>query len=255
MPTFQQSRKEEMSRFFQEPNREELREILRSYDGEYDNLDFKREWIDNAKLAKHVLAMGNSGGGLIVFGIAENDDNTLSVKGLDQLKDKADIAIDQYLPEDAQDKYTIEDYDYSSSDWGELEGKTFQVLFVDDVPTILPLIAQKGAEGRIKRDAIYVRKNTQSVEAGQSDLNSLIDRRVRAQLNQESGDLRKDLSQLRALYDFASKDKPTATGLNSFSAGSLSTQIMPGRRQDFHRFIERKISEKEEQIEERLGLR
>jgi hypothetical protein len=246
-----------MSEFFGEPNREKLREILRSYDSEYDNLDFKKDWIDNAKLSKHVLAMGNSGGGLIVFGVIENDDKTFSVEGLEELKDKADVAIDQYLPEDARDIYVIENFDYASSDWGELEGKKFQVLLIDDVPMILPLIAQKGAEGRIKRDAIYVRKNTRSVEAGQSDLNRLIDHRVRAQLNQESGDLRKDLSQLRALYDFASKDKPTPLGVPDSSSVhfSLEEQLLPGRRGDFHRFIERKISEKEKQIEERLGLR
>jgi hypothetical protein len=42
MSTFQESRKEVMSGFFEEPNREKLREILRTNDGEYDNLDFKK---------------------------------------------------------------------------------------------------------------------------------------------------------------------------------------------------------------------
>lgn len=254
MSSFQQSRKEEMSEFFREPNREKLREILRGYDGEYDNLDFKQEWIDQAKLAKHVLALGNSGGGLIVFGVTEREDNSLSVDGLEELMDKADLAIDQYLPEDAEGIYDLQDYDYASSDWDELEGKSFQVLFVDDVPTILPLIAQKGAEGRINRDAIYVRKNTRSVEAGQSELNNLIDRRVKAQLKQESGDLRKDLSQLRALFDFASDDVGSiGVGLGTIS--SLRAKLQPGRRQEFYRYVDRKIDEKKEQIDGRLGLR
>lgn len=257
MPTFQAGHKEDMYEFFQEPNREKLREILRGYDSEYDNLEFKREWIDHAKLARHILAIGNSGGGIIVFGVTENEDNTLSVEGLEDLKDKADVAIDQYLPEDAKDIYEIVDFDYTSSDWDELKGKTFQVLTIDDIPSLLPLIAPKGAKGRIKKNAIYVRKNTESVEVGNSDLNNLIDRRVKAQLSQESGDLRNDLSQLRALYDFASKDKPIpATLPDSVSMPrSFTEQLQPGRRQGFYRFIERKITEKEEQIEKHLDLR
>lgn len=256
MTTFQQSRKEDMADFFREPNRERLREILRGHDGEYDNLDFKQEWIDHAKLAKHVLAIANSGGGVIIFGVSEGEDNTLSINGLDKLKDKADIAIDQYLPGDAKDIYEIEDFEYSSSDWEKLEDKLFQVLFIDDVPGLLPLVAQKSAKGRIKQNSIYVRRNTKSVEADQSDLDNLINRRVRIQLDQESGDLREELSELQALYDFASEDKPRIT---SEAGGKFPTsfkhRLLPGRRQDFYRFIERKISEKEERIEERLGLR
>lgn len=251
MSTFQQSRKEDMSEFFREPNREKLRDVLRSYDGEYDSLDFKQEWIDQAKLAKHVLAIGNSGGGLIVFGVSENDDNTLSVDGLEKIKDKSELAIDSYIPDTLQ--YQLEDYEYASSEWEELEGKMFQVLFIDDVPLSLPLIAQKGANGRIRQASIYIRRNTESVEADQSDIDRLVDRRVKAQLDQEAGDLQKDLSQLRTLYDADHQQRdpaaPMFTGLNR-----LEKRIMPGRRRDFYDFIEKKIHEKEQQIDERLGL-
>jgi hypothetical protein len=201
--------------------------------------------------------MGNSGGGLIVFGVVENDDNTLSIEGLDALKDKADISIDQYLPEDARDIYHIEDFDYSSSDWEKLEGKAFQVLFVDDIPSILPLICQKGKQGRINSDSIYIRKNTKSVEAGQAELNNLIDRRVREQVEQESADLREELVELRTLYDFASKDgnQPGTVGTGTNLGSSfLTKRVMPGRREEFHRYIEEKIAQKKVQINQRLGV-
>ncbi|WLR51216.1 hypothetical protein LC040_18965 [Bacillus tianshenii] len=36
--------------------------------GETDFLDFKMKWIDLTKLAKHTLAIANSGGGCILMG-------------------------------------------------------------------------------------------------------------------------------------------------------------------------------------------
>ena len=39
-----------------------------------------------------MLAMANNGGGIIIFGVKENEDNTFDVLGLDNLKDTADIS-------------------------------------------------------------------------------------------------------------------------------------------------------------------
>jgi len=36
-------------------------------------LDYKREFIDDEKLIKHVIAFANMGGGYIVFGVEESD--------------------------------------------------------------------------------------------------------------------------------------------------------------------------------------
>ncbi|MFC7214562.1 helix-turn-helix domain-containing protein [Saliphagus sp. GCM10025334] len=236
-----------MAEFFREPNREKLREILRNYDGEYDNLDFKKEWIDNAKLGKHVLALANSGGGVILFGISEKEDNTLEIKGLENLKDKSDLSIDQYLPDEAHEIYEVEEYVYASAEWSELEGKLFQVLFVDDVPEILPLISQKGKQGRISRDRIYIRKNTKSIEAGQSGINNIIDRRVKSQLETKSDDIREDLSQLKALYDNGENN-----GIRIKS--NMKKLLQPGKRDEFYQYIDSRIAAKEKQIDEKLGL-
>jgi hypothetical protein len=59
---------EGFARFFEEPRRENLRELLRDTAGEYSHLDFKREWPETWKLARHILAIANSGGGSLVSG-------------------------------------------------------------------------------------------------------------------------------------------------------------------------------------------
>ena len=52
----------------QEPTLDKFREFLRSQTGEHNSIDFKKEWIENAELAKMMLAMANTQGGIIVFG-------------------------------------------------------------------------------------------------------------------------------------------------------------------------------------------
>ena len=238
-----------MSEFFREPNREKLREILRGYDGEYDNLDFKQAWIDQAKLAKHVLAFANSGGGVVIFGVSEESDNTLSISGLDELFDKSDLSVSEYLPAEAEDIFSVEEYNYSSAEWNEIEESIFQVLFIEDRPQLLPIISEKGAEGRIERDSIYVRKNTKSEKANQKDIERLIDRRVREQLQSESRDLRNDLSQLNALYDFKNQ---TMTQL--FNSGLKFGRLMSSEKDGFERYVESRIGLKKDQIDDLLGV-
>lgn len=245
-----------MAEFFREPNRERLREILQSYDGENNNLDFKQQWIDQAKLAKHVLAFANSGGGVIVFGVAETDDNTLSIEGLDELMDKSDLAIDQYLPDSAIGIYKIQDFNYEAAEWDEIEQSLFQVLFIDYVPEFLPLVSTKRAEGRIDDNTIYVRKNTKSTKASQSDIQDLINERVEAQFENESRDLRKDLNQLKVLYTNM-PDRETQMLIhqeeNNLNRGILD-QLLPGQQRVFYSTVEELVDEKEEQIRNRLGI-
>lgn len=256
MSTFQQSRKEDMSEFFREPNREKLREILRSYDGEYNRIDFKKEWIDQAKLAKHVLAFANSGGGVMVFGVAEGDDNSVNIEGLDELMDKSDLALDQYLPDAARGIYEVEDYDYGRAEWEEIEESLFQVLFVNDVPELLPIVSNKRADGRIEADTIYVRRNTKSVAANQTEINNLVERRVKTQFREKSGDLRKELNQLQVLYDNL-PDKRTEIKLHReedrLNRG-LTDQLLPGQRREFYEYVGGLIDKKESQIENLLGI-
>lgn len=59
------------------PSKEKFREFLVGNTGEKDNIDFKSSWIDRASLSKIMLSLGNSGGGIIVFGLQDNKDGTI----------------------------------------------------------------------------------------------------------------------------------------------------------------------------------
>ncbi len=62
-----------------EPTLEKLREFLYSQTGEHNSIDFKGQWIENAALAKEILALSNSHGRIIVFDVSENDDKTILI--------------------------------------------------------------------------------------------------------------------------------------------------------------------------------
>ena len=55
----------------QEPTLDNFRVFLHSQTGEHNTIDFKGQWIEGAALAKEILALANSQGGIIVFGIAK----------------------------------------------------------------------------------------------------------------------------------------------------------------------------------------
>ena len=74
-----------------EPNLENFRYLLQNHMGEEDQLDFKKEWEDNEKISKHLLAMANSGGGCIVFGVHQLDDGSFQIDGIEKLKDAAEL--------------------------------------------------------------------------------------------------------------------------------------------------------------------
>lgn len=80
---------ESFTRFFENPTRDKFRELVQFNTGEYDNLDFKKQWPEPSKLARHILAFLNSGGGIIVVGIEEAENGNLISCGISEIKDKA----------------------------------------------------------------------------------------------------------------------------------------------------------------------
>jgi hypothetical protein len=67
--------------FFADPPRDKLRVVLKDVAGEMRQLDFKAEWPKAGPMAKHILAMGNSGGGCLVIGAEEKADKASGVFG------------------------------------------------------------------------------------------------------------------------------------------------------------------------------
>lgn len=81
------------------PNRENLQHLESNYFGELDAVNFKREWSEKSKLAKHILAIANSGGGCIFVGTDRVNDEYRPVE-LKKLLDPADVAksLSKYAP-------------------------------------------------------------------------------------------------------------------------------------------------------------
>ena len=67
---------------FQEPTLENFRKAMQGTTGEHNYIDFKEKWVEKSKLAKGILAIANSGGGLLVFSVKEMSDKTFSYDGI-----------------------------------------------------------------------------------------------------------------------------------------------------------------------------
>lgn len=236
--------------FFAQPTREALREILRKNTGETDYLDFKGSWPDIAKLAKHVLALANSGGGALVIGVTQESNGHLVPSGLSSIKDKAAIIppLSAYLPKTIE--YHILDFSFTASEYTTLIGKSFQVLLVEDEPKYMPFLALKDADG-MRANAIYVRSGTSSTEASHLELQSVINRRIETgHSNQPTLDLDKHLGQLRSLDEL----RPHNDCWFNHYFKDQNDQIDDRESSDFKSFIEHAYDMKKAQILELLGL-
>ncbi|WP_042346751.1 AlbA family DNA-binding domain-containing protein [Bacillus massiliigorillae] len=192
-----------LKQFMLEPTNEHLKDVLLHNTGETDFLDFKTKWIDMTKLAKHVLAIANSGGGCIIVGVTQNDDCTPILEGLQNkdILDKADVdnKLEHLLPKYI--KYRTEDFIFTHRTHEKLQGKVFQVLIIEYDPKYVPFTSVVN-QGELKYGAIYIRQGTKSIEASNEKLVEMILRKV------ESGGssvteftLRDHLQQLDTLYE------------------------------------------------------
>ena len=57
---FPKQLKDQVYRLLQEPTIEEFRNFLHAQMGEHNAIDFKSQWIEDAALAKEMLALGNT---------------------------------------------------------------------------------------------------------------------------------------------------------------------------------------------------
>ncbi|RCW49758.1 putative DNA-binding protein [Halanaerobium sp. MA284_MarDTE_T2] len=176
--------KEKFSRFFEQPTRKGLREILRENYGELDSLDFKGDWPSLSKMGKHLLAFANSGGGCIIVGVMEKN-NSLYNKGLENMLDKSTFhnGVEKYIPQKLN--YEIINFNYEDSDYSEIIGKSFQVLVIEDTPQYIPFISQNDGDG-IKKNNIYIRKGTKSLKASYEDLQKIINKKIETNYSTDS---------------------------------------------------------------------
>lgn len=253
----------------QEPTLDKFREFLHGQTGEHNSIDFKSQWIEDAVLAKEILAMANSRGGIIVFGVAENDDKSIRIDGLTEIKDKAVVSneIKNFLSSSL--KYEIYDFSYTTSEYAALNGKHFQMLVVEDTPEHIPFLPKKES-GTLKQNMIYVRRGTSCEVANEEELHSILTRRMNYlhPLNGEPLQLDEHLKQLKVLYE--KMEKNHVYYRNGLTAG-LAALIIPitefiskGERvvepnplypeESYEEFISRMIVEKKKKIERVLDL-
>ncbi len=189
---------EEFTKFFENPTRETFTKLLKNSIGEMNHIDFKETFPQMNKLAKHLLSFANHGGGVLIIGIRESD--SLEAIGVENTVDKADIAkgVNKYIPSTLT--YTVLDFAYQTSDYGQLMGKTFQVLLVESHAHELPYVCKKSGT-ELKEGAIYIRRGTSSCEATHDEVQQIISKRVDTQYSTTGDiDLDEHLNQLKSLY-------------------------------------------------------
>ncbi len=253
----------------QEPTLDKFREFLRSQTGEHNSIDFKGQWIEDAALAKEILAMANTYGGIVVFGVAENDDKSIRIDGLAKIKDKAVVSngIKKFLSSNL--KYEIYDFSYTTSEYETLNGKHFQMLVVEDTPEYIPFLAKKES-GTLKQNMIYIRRGTSCEIANEEELQSILNRRMNYlhPINGEPLQLDEHLVQLKILYEKIDKNhvyykRGAFSGLNVLLS-PLAELISKGEKvvepnpfypdESYEEFVSRMIVEKKKKIERVLDL-
>lgn len=244
---------EAFAKFFESPTRSALRDLLKGNMGETDYLDFKEAWPEPVKLAKHILAMANSGGGAIVVGVKQSEDNSIEAVGLEKFEDKSDISkkLASYIPSGVA--LEILDFSYTESEYEKIKGKSFQVLLVEYNPKIIPLLPKKEGDG-IRRNAVYVRKGTNTEEANYEDLQELINKRLETGYStQKSLELSKHLDQLKIL-DMSRPKNKSRRGDVLGHMQTLAEMFGPHNSSEYDKFLEDLYEKKKKIIEREIGL-
>lgn len=264
--SFPKQTKDIIYNLLQEPTLDNFREFIRNHTGEHNSIDFKKQWIEGPHLAKLMLAIANSGGGIVVFGIAESEDGSADLTGLDELKDPAVISnqIKNYLSSDL--KYEIYNFSYTSSEYEELIGRHYQMMAIDDTPEYIPFLAKKESD-QLKQNQIYIRRGTSCEIANQEELRDIIARRINYAhpLTGEPLKLEAHLEQLKVLYENIDKNvtnyeysgltKILSNFTSSFLGGVKKVAPNPlYPAEEYDEYIARLIAAKKNKIERILDL-
>lgn len=246
----QRGHKEAFARFFEEPSREALRDLLKQQAGEFDYLDFKAEWLRDTSLARHILGCANTGNACLVIGVKEEEDKTLTVIGLPQFTDKTQVlnGVKRFLPQELLQATDVLDFSFEASEYPTLVGKRFQVLLVEYDPAHIPFLALRDGDG-IKSTVVYVRRKAETAEANHEEVQDVINRRIetRHSTAKEIG-LKHHLEQLKVLYS----EQPT---LGLFRFMRLLTMMPPESADNsFDSFVRRMIAAKKLLIQREIGV-
>lgn len=258
------------------PSRDGFVTFVKESCGEQDNIDFKEKWIEKSKLAKIMLAIANSGGGMVVIGIKDNKGKGYEPIGIEELWDSAKVeqSIAKIVPRNLD--YEVLDFVYDNEIYGDYYGKKYQVIIIHDTPDRLPFFSLSAGE-EIEKDIVYVRRGTSSVKAAASDMEKMIQRRLE-NIYKESSDLtlKEHLEQLQFLYDSIPQKKRVLVKKGTQYAGMMAgLQVFQERMsqmfgdpdvydevpnenypsEEYEQFLVRMIDQKKIKIEKVLDLK
>jgi predicted HTH transcriptional regulator len=240
---------EVFAQFFENPTRSTLRTLLRENLGEFNHIDFKKMWLLDAALARHLLGFANSGGGVIVIGVREEDDKNLAPDGLETLADKTDISnsVKRFLPDTLQ--YSVLNFRFDESEYAKIKGKQFQVLLIENAPEHLPFVCQADGD-KIRKAAIYVRDGVATIEASHEQLQRILNTRIATSHSTDRELTLKDhLDELQILYAMIPRQVGGLFGLQPIG---LSTPNPSYPKEHLDSFVARMIEAKKKVIEEFL---
>ena len=145
--------------FLKEPTKDNFCEFVKNNCGEFNEVDYKKTWPDKGKLAKIILAMANTHGGIIIIGVEEQSDGKIIPLGLENFRDKADVNndISKYILPGLD--YEIYDFSYDGAEYSLMENRKFQMVVIHDTPERLPFISLAETTN-LDKDTIYIRRGT-----------------------------------------------------------------------------------------------
>ncbi|MCT7964683.1 ATP-binding protein [Laspinema sp. D1] len=256
--------KEALATFFESPSRDGLRKLLLDNTGEYNDLDFKRDLYQNVRyLVPDILAMANTEGGVIVFGIDEVEKSKLEPVGI-ELADKDDktkvkTELSNYL--DNRLKYEIIDFAYSESEYEKIKNKKFRVIIVDYDPRYIPFLSRKesidtASKKGVWKDVIYVRHNASTTRADYFQLQDIFNRRLETSFDSTREiSLMEHFTELKQIYQliprvYWTNDYEELDHEEPWYPGDYFYQKNPSYPQeDFEEFVARMIALKKSVIE------
>lgn len=250
--------KEDFAKFFESPDRVLLKTILENHLGEFSYLDFKYNWQTCSKMARHILALANSGGGCIIIGVSEKKDKTLEVTGIEKLKDKAEFTRNTYkfLPDNLKPNIECLDFVYQDSEYSKIIGKKFQVIFVQTDHKYLPFVSMKDGDDDIKENKIYIRQGTESKEANYEELQNIINKRLETSYSSRNEiDLRTHIQEIKMLYELLEPTYTKSILLEEIKKTLMLNNLTKTTKnsnypnENYEKFIARMIEKKKKRIE------
>jgi hypothetical protein len=263
--------KDLLASYLNEPTLPNLRRLIQYEAIEDDDLEFKEKLLHEAEIAQHILARGNTRGGVIIFGLKEvKTESRFEPVGIESnieptsLQDK----LDKYLPyELLRELIEIVPAFYEESDYGKLKGKLFLVIIVRSEPRYIPFLPKKESGNVLKKSIIYVRKNRSSRPAEYDDIQNILKKRIETEytITPSKRKLREHLEELKELYSHIPKTigggafskfaaREMSKIINTFNMGDL--EYVPSKdnpnypEEGFEAFVNRMIEKKKLVIEQ-----